>query len=121
MKPRSLIVGIVSALMFFGSLSARAENNDKLKVFLTTCAYGTAAGAVAGLGSLVFSSNPSGSLNNIAIGASLGLYVGIGFGLYFINNAEVPAKQEMSSTYLTPQWHQGRVDGAQIHYSIFQF
>ena len=59
---------------------ASAEMDQKVKVFLTTTAYGTAAGAVLGLTSLVFKYRP----RRVAQGASLGLYAGILFGAYVI-------------------------------------
>lgn len=66
----------------FVSFEARA---DAMSAFLKNCAYGTLAGAAVGLASLAISDNPSGRINNVARGASLGLYFGIGFGIYELN------------------------------------
>ena len=56
-----------------------------MRTFLTDCAYGTIGGALVGLATVAISDNPGGKINNVARGASLGLYAGIGFGLYDVN------------------------------------
>lgn len=65
----------------FSSLS----HGEELKKFLTSCGYGTLAGAGLGLASLVFEKKPNESYGNIARGASLGLYAGIGYGFILLN------------------------------------
>jgi hypothetical protein len=74
---------LVASLMMF-SLPAPAAMDQKVKVFLTTSAYGTACGALLGLTSLVFDYRP----RSIAQGASIGLYTGILFGIYVIYTHE---------------------------------
>lgn len=59
-----------------------------MRTFLVSCAYGAGAGAVVGLTSLAFSDKPSENLSTVARGASLGLYVGLGVGLYLANQPE---------------------------------
>lgn len=65
-------------------LSQSAFSQD-LKQFLKSCGYGTLAGAGLGLASLVFEKKPNESFVNIARGASLGLYGGLAYGLFAMN------------------------------------
>ena len=116
MKLGRIIFGI---LLFFVSFQTHADSNEKLKVFLTSCAYGTAAGALVGVASLAFASNPTQSTNNIAVGASLGLYTGIAIGLY--QTVDNTPKQEVGSAYVTPDWYKGKVEGAQLHVFAAEF
>jgi hypothetical protein len=88
MKLAFLIFSLISNLAL-----AEASNNN-LKKFLVSCGYGTVGGAAVGLVSLAFESSPQTKLNNIAKGASLGLYAGIGYGLYQIYGAK-DDKQEI--------------------------
>lgn len=67
-------------LMFPGFVNA-----GDLQEFVRSCTYGMIAGALVGTASLAFSEDPSSNLNPIARGASLGLYAGIGIGLYQVN------------------------------------
>lgn len=69
---------VILILMLF-SISAQALTMSE---FLKDCAYGTGAGALVGLASLAFEDKPSEKSNNIARGASLGLYAGIAYGIY---------------------------------------
>lgn len=59
-----------------------------MRTFLMSCAYGTGAGAVVGLTTLAFSDRPSENLSQVAKGASLGLYVGMGVGLYLASQPD---------------------------------
>ena len=52
------------------------------KEFITSVIYGTLAGTLVGAATLAFTSNPGDNLNNVARGASFGLYAGIFLGLY---------------------------------------
>jgi hypothetical protein len=74
---RIFILVLVSTFMF--SPFARA---DKGKEFFTSVIYGTLAGTLVGAATLAFTSNPGDNLNNVARGASYGLYAGILLGLY---------------------------------------
>ncbi|MBP5297356.1 MAG: hypothetical protein J6Y94_08520 [Bacteriovoracaceae bacterium] len=78
----SFCLCVVLAVMW--AAPATAEIDQKTKVFLTTATYGTAAGALLGLTSLVFRNKP----RRIAQGASLGLYAGLIFGAYVIYTHE---------------------------------
>lgn len=73
------VVFIVSAL--FNS-SAQAQAVGPSREFITSVTYGVLAGTLVGVASLAFTTNPGENLNKIARGASLGLYLGIGLGLY---------------------------------------
>lgn len=64
------------------SLSYSSVKAQELKNFLSSCGYGTLAGAGVGLASLVFEKKPNENYNNIARGASFGLYFGIGYGVW---------------------------------------
>lgn len=63
------------------ALPARAE---PMKEFITTCTYGVLAGTLVGAATLAFTNNPGDNLNNIARGASIGLYAGILLGAYIV-------------------------------------
>ncbi len=68
---------LLFSFLFFSSQSYAAELNS----FLQACGYGTLIGAGVGVVTLAFEKNPSDHANNIARGASLGLYGGIVYGL----------------------------------------
>lgn len=55
-----------------------------MKEFITTCTYGVLAGTLVGAATLAFTNNPGDNLNNIARGASIGLYAGILLGAYIV-------------------------------------
>jgi hypothetical protein len=55
---------------------------DKGKEFILSVVYGTLAGTLVGAATLAFTTNPGDNLNNVARGASYGLYAGILLGLY---------------------------------------
>lgn len=107
-----------------------------MTIFLKSCAYGTAAGAVLGLATLAWSENPSGKINNVARGASLGLYAGIGFGLYTINAQNKRMNQDFSHFQFTdksdleaqknliwfsPVTANSQIEGAQLNWATFSF
>jgi hypothetical protein len=73
-----------------------ARADDPMTQFLKSCAYGTLAGAGLGLVTLSVSENPNrGGINQVARGASLGLYAGIAWGIYQSRNeANLQAPQE---------------------------
>lgn len=70
-------------LILFSGLFARAEASQE-KEFIMSCTYGVLAGTLVGAASLAFISNPGDHLQTVARGASLGLYVGIGLGIYTV-------------------------------------
>lgn len=84
MPIRFVVTVVFCALGFLSPFHAKAANED-LALFLKSSAYGAAFGAGAGLTSLAFSDQPSKNLNQVARGASLGLYVGMAVGFYLVN------------------------------------
>ncbi len=74
-------------VLIMTSISTAGASTDITR-FLKSCGYGTLGGALAGVVSLAFTDKPSEHLNNIAKGASLGLYFGIGYGLYRVYGEE---------------------------------
>jgi hypothetical protein len=91
-----------------------------LKRFLKTCAWGTVFGAGAGVVSLAFSDQPSEHWNNVAKGASLGLYAGIAYGVYEINQP-TPQYDQHPDFSMAPQFHEGKVDGIQLTGMLYSF
>lgn len=108
---------IVIALVM--SLSFSSAHATDLPSFLKACAYGTLAGATAGLVSLALTDKPSEHGNNVARGASLGLYAGIAYGLL----KKDPPAQTVVDPYasLAPVIHEGKVDGAQVLVNLGSF
>ncbi len=76
-------------------LFSQVSFGQELKQFLQSCGYGTLAGAGLGLASLVFEKKPNESFGNIARGSSLGLYGGIAYGIFMINQQGKPAKDDV--------------------------
>ncbi len=67
------------------------------KDFIMSVVYGTLAGTLVGAATLAFTSNPGDNLNNVARGASYGLYAGILLGLYVtygLDENEAPAPKK---------------------------
>lgn len=88
-------------------LTASSASASPMRTFLVSCAYGAGAGAAVGLTSLAFSDKPSENLSTVARGASLGLYVGIGVGLYLANQPE-------ATTARTIPWFAPTPDGGAL-------
>jgi hypothetical protein len=111
------ITGLIVVTLL--SVSARAD----MTTFLKSCGYGTLAGAALGLASLAVSENPSGKINNVARGASLGLYAGIGYGAYLhYKQQTTPGSIDISQTqqsqhvvYLSPVFKNQRIGGMQAN------
>jgi hypothetical protein len=75
--------GVLFSLLvvLFGSSGAWASPE---KEFVMSCTYGVVAGTLVGAATLAFEDRPGDNLNNVARGASLGLYAGIVLGLYTV-------------------------------------
>lgn len=77
---------IVATLLM--PLSVRAQqkssSNGALQAFMLTTTYGVIAGSLTGLASLAFYDKAGEHSRNIAIGASLGLYMGLLLGTYVV-------------------------------------
>lgn len=76
--------------------------------------YGTATGALLGMASLAFVGDPAGSMGNIARGASLGLYAGIGIGFYYMD-------QESSPVSVFPKIKDNKFDGVDLVWNLARF
>lgn len=76
----SVILLVLSS--FIASPGQAQQQVGPNKEFITSVTYGVLAGTLVGVASLAFTTNPGENLNRIARGASLGLYLGIGLGLY---------------------------------------
>lgn len=76
----------------FISLPAKQASAEPMKEFVTSCTYGVLAGTLVGAATLAFTKKPGDNLNNIARGASLGLYAGILLGAYVVYG--VPSGEE---------------------------
>lgn len=90
-----------------------------LRGFLQNCAWGTITGATIGFVSLVFTDRPSESWSNVAKGASLGLYGGIGYGLYQLNR-EVKSEGQAEFAII-PQFQEGKIEGLQLVTHVMTF
>lgn len=65
-------------------LAAPVAKASPEKEFIMSCTYGVLAGSLVGAASLAFEDQPGDNLQRVARGASLGLYFGIGLGLYTV-------------------------------------
>jgi len=116
---RILIVILISTLSF------SAVAMDNMTIFLKSCAYGTAAGALVGLATLATSENPDGKMSNIARGASIGLYAGIGFGLYTIYGKKGSSSESdligSNPVWFSPIQKNQQIDGVQLNWARISF
>ena len=106
-------------LCFFIIFHSHFAMAQELRSFLKNCAGGTAAGATAGLVSLAFTNKPSESWSNVAKGASLGLYAGIGYGTYRAQSSG--SVSEDSAVVITPEWNSGKISGVRVTSTIINF
>lgn len=100
---------IILFVLFCSSVSY-GLNDAHLTNFLKACGYGTLIGAGAGAASLAFTDDPGSKMMNIAKGASIGLYVGIGIGIYI--NSQDGQRQDQDVTMIYPTSSAGKIDGA---------
>lgn len=107
---------LICFILLFSSAASAAD----FPSFLKSCAYGTLAGTLAGVASLALTDKPSEHGNNIARGASLGLYAGIAYGL--LKKPTTPA-MPVEDIYggLSPVMNQGQVVGAQVFMQVYRF
>lgn len=106
-------------LLTFVLFQVSTASAASLRDFLKTCAYGTMAGAAAGVVSMGFTDNPGDSWGNVAKGASLGLYAGIAYGLYQMN--KTPQGYQEPDFAVMPSFSEGKVDGVRLSASVFSF
>ena len=130
MRSRSIhfsILALSCSISLFATIfSERALAADDMTVFLRSSGYGAAAGAILGLASLAISDNPDSKINNVARGASLGLYAGIGFGLYSINSRTAPLQRldeasNFPQIWMSPIFHLSQLEGAQVSWMKIAF
>lgn len=75
--PKKIKFSALFISIIFTTFSVHSEETSRLYKFTYRSLAGAGIGAGAGLASLAISDNPSGNINNVARGASLGLYGGI--------------------------------------------
>lgn len=119
MKNKAMRKQILFLLLATQLISTSAFAAD-LKQFLKHCAYGTLIGAGAGVVTLAFSDRPSEDLNNVARGASLGLYGGIAYGMYRLNVPATRAYQEPAFGVM-PLFDQKKIDGVRVETVVYNF
>ncbi|MBX2986552.1 MAG: hypothetical protein KF802_01525 [Bdellovibrionaceae bacterium] len=100
---------------------ARAEPGTSLAGFLKACAWGTVIGAGVGTITLAFEDRPSEHTVNIARGASLGLYAGIGAGLMQLNPPEAPVPNTDNLWGVAPRWDASGLRGVDVIGVISRF
>jgi hypothetical protein len=107
------ILSIIITITLLTSI-CQAQEKQKVSIFLNSCLYGMATGALLGVASLAFVNDPAGSTNNIARGASLGLYAGIGIGIYKLQD-ETPV------VTIIPNFQNNRFEGGNLLVTLSQF
>ena len=78
---KKLIVAVLFCL-FSQSVQA-AGSEEKFKEIFTAAGYSTILGAAIGAAVIAFRTDPEDNLRLIAMGASVGFFVGLGIGSYF--------------------------------------
>lgn len=83
---RSILASLTVFAVLLGSVApARAQQSaNPEREFIMSCTYGVLAGTLVGAASLAFVDKPGDNLQRVARGASLGLYMGIGLGIYTV-------------------------------------
>ena len=120
----NVVVRSLLCLAFSLPVVARAEGGRE---FLTSCTYGATAGALVGVASLAFVKRPGDNLNNVARGASLGLYAGILLGAYvtWIVPRLGRGDDDVARLQVTPILAAGSrgltLDGAQADWRVLEF
>ena len=127
MRKKQIVFAVIF-IQFFSYVFPIKARADNMSIFLKSCAYGALAGAAVGLASLAISDNPGGKINNVARGASLGLYAGVGIGAYLINNpsrgseiAGASKFEEIPYIWFSPVIKSRNIEGAEIHWTASTF
>jgi hypothetical protein len=90
---------LVLALAPLRTLRAQTTSSapsGSLQAFLLTSTYGVLAGTLTGLASLAFYEEPGDHGRNVAMGASIGLYVGLLLGAYIVYAPQMAAPSSES-------------------------
>lgn len=108
----------------FASPSALA--NPKTELFFSQVTSGVLMGALLGTATLAFTERPADNLQNIARGASLGLYAGILVGLYQIYVVPYRSRNQQilvdHNFGLAPVFNpQGQLVGATGQFRVYRF
>ena len=74
-------LSLIPIILLFTAQSSLA---NPTKDFIKACTFGVLTGTLVGAASLAFEDQPGENLQQVARGASLGLYLGIGLGLYIL-------------------------------------
>jgi hypothetical protein len=90
---RKQLVILMSMISVFTAQQDRAVAAAG-KEFTTSVIYGTLAGTLVGAATLAFTANPGDNINNVARGASYGLYAGILLGAYVTYGMDDKEKEE---------------------------
>jgi hypothetical protein len=110
------------AFLFVLLTLAPPSRADDAHEFIMSASYGLIAGTFIGVASLAFESQPGLSLNNVARGASLGLYAGILLGLYVVFAVPDPSDRDPGRVSIAPVISpQSRVDGLQTRVRVLSF
>ncbi|MGZ3772307.1 MAG: hypothetical protein ACXVCY_00440 [Pseudobdellovibrionaceae bacterium] len=111
----------IKFLIIFFTVIFQTQNifAQDLKAFLQNCGWGIVTGASIGIVTLAFSDKPSESWNNVAKGASLGLYAGIGYGVYQMNK---PSTIDQRPDFaMIPDFKDGKIEGVHIVGTALRF
>lgn len=108
---KKIVIGLV---LSFCSHNVYAAN---IRSFLNNCAWGVVGGASAGVVSLAFTDKPSESWNNVAKGASLGLYAGIAYGLYQLKQDS----EEQPLVFFVPSFENGQLNNLLLSGVVLHF
>lgn len=107
---------LIFCMVLVFSNSGRCE---AIRDFFISCGYGTLAGAALGVVSVAVSENPSEKSMNIARGASLGLYAGIGYGIYAAQH-QASERTEVH-LWLEPLYQNQKIQGTQLNWQASTF
>jgi hypothetical protein len=110
----NLLVSTILIFSIFFTSNTQAQEKEKVSHFLNSCLYGMTTGALLGVASLTFVNDPAGSMNNIARGASLGLYAGIATGFYYMD-------QDSPNVTFAPNIINNKMDGGQFLITLNPF
>lgn len=132
---RSIAFTIVLCLSVL--FQTQASHANQARSFIRACTFGVLTGALVGTAMLAFEDQPGENLQQIARGASLGLYVGIGLGLWVMygnpGGSSEPSNDELLNAigdgaslepppvYLVPLISENRIEGAMALYNLATF
>ena len=102
---KGLIILALCLAMFMVPQQSRAAQD--LEVVLMDCLWGTGIGALAGAATLAFMDHPSDHYNRIVQGGAIGLFCGLGYGLFQVSPTFY--------SYTTPSGHKERFYGLTVN------